>query len=329
MSPGDDVEILRIAGIEVAGPGDLTFVSNRKYVRHIRDTRASAIILGHDMPAAPIPSLRTADPYLAFARALELFFEPVLAPPGIHPTAAVAPDAVVGPGASIGAYAVIGSQCVLGSGVVIYPHAVVYPEARIGDGSVLHAHAVVRERCELGRRVILQNGAIVGSDGFGFAPLEDGSYHKIVQTGRVLVEDDVEIGANTTIDRAAVGDSIIRKGAKLDNLVQIGHGSRVGENSVLAAQVGIAGSTRVGRNVKLGGQVGLAGHMEVGDDAILTAQSGAAHDIPAGAVMSGSPAIDNGAWLRSVAAYGRLPELVKRIRELEKQLKSLTTRDPS
>ncbi len=324
MTAEGDLEILRVAGIEEAGPGDLTFVSNRKYVRHIKDTRASAIILGRDMPPVPIPSLRTANPYLTFARALELFFDPILPDPGIHPTAVVAPDAQVGPGASIGACAVIGSRCVLGAGVVVYPHAVVYPEARIGDGTILHAHSVVRERCELGRRVILQNGAIIGSDGFGFAPMNDGSYYKIVQTGRVLVEDDVEIGANTTIDRAAVGDSIIGKGAKLDNLVQIGHGSRVGENSVLAAQVGIAGSTRVGRNVKLGGQVGLAGHMEVGDDAIVTAQSGAAHDIPAGAVVSGSPVIDNGVWLRAVAAFGRLPELVKRVRELERQLERLT-----
>jgi UDP-3-O-[3-hydroxymyristoyl] glucosamine N-acyltransferase len=323
VSDSGDVDIVRVAGIEQARPGDLTFVSNRKYIRHIKDTRASAVILGRDIPAVPVPSLRTANPYLAFARALELFFEPVRPEPGIHPTAVVAADATIGAGTSIGAYSVIGAGSVVGEDVVVYPHVIVYPEVKIGDGTILHAHSVVRERCELGRRVILQNGAIVGSDGFGFAPMENGSYYKIVQTGRVLVEDDVEIGANTTIDRAAVGDSIIRRGAKLDNLVQIGHGCEVGEDSVLAAQVGIAGSTRVGRNVKLGGQVGLAGHMEVGDDAIVTAQSGASHDIPAGSIMSGSPVIENSVWLRAVAAYGRLPELVKRVRELEKKLDQL------
>lgn len=323
MVASTDVEIQRVAGIEDAGPGDLTFVSNRKYIKHIRNTRASAVILGIDIPAVSIASLRTKNPYLAFARALELFFTPLPPSPGIHPTAVVAPGAAVGANPSIGEYAVVGEGSTIGDNVVLYPHTVLYPGVRIGEGSILHSHSVVREFCELGAHVTLQNGAVVGSDGFGFAPREDGSYVKICQTGRVLVEDDVEIGANTTIDRAAVGDTIIRRGAKLDNLVQIGHAAQVGENSVLAAQVGLAGSTRLGRNVKVGGQVGLAGHLEVGDGAVITAQSGTSHDVAPGAVISGSPAMDNAVWLRATVALARLPDLLRKVRELEKELSSV------
>ncbi len=315
-----DVEIHRVAGIEEAGPGDLTFVSNRKYIRHIRDTRASAIILGLDIPPVEIPSLRTKNPYLAFARALEIFFNPIPPVPGIHPTAVIAPDAVIGKNPSIGEYAVVGKGCILGNDIVLHPHTVIYPRVRIGDGCILHSHSMVREFCELGAHVTLQNGAVIGSDGFGFAPTEDGTYIKICQTGRVLIEDNVEVGANTTIDRAAVGDTIIRRGAKIDNLVQIGHGAQVGENSVLAAQVGLAGSTRLGRDVKLGGQVGLAGHLEVGDGAVLTAQTGMSHDVAPGAIISGYPGMENAVWLRASVALTRLPDALRKVRELEKKL---------
>jgi UDP-3-O-[3-hydroxymyristoyl] glucosamine N-acyltransferase len=190
----------------------------------------------------------------------------------------------------------------------------------VGNNAVLHAHVIVREGCLIGNRVILQNGVVIGSDGFGFAPTKDGSFYKICQTGRVILEDDVEVGANTTIDRAAVGDTIIRHGAKLDNLVQIGHGAQVGEDCVLAAQVGLAGSTRLGRGVWVGGQAGFAGHLEVGDKAIITAQSGTSHDIPPGAVMSGSPAFENAAWLRSTAAFAKLPAMMRKIRDMEKEI---------
>jgi UDP-3-O-[3-hydroxymyristoyl] glucosamine N-acyltransferase len=196
----------------------------------------------------------------------------------------------------------------------------------LGDDCIIHSHAIVREYCRLGARVIIQNGAVVGSDGFGFAPKQDGTYYKICQTGRVLIEDDVEIGANTTVDRAAVGDTIIRRGAKLDNLVQIGHGSQVGEDSVLAAQVGLAGSTRLGKNVRAGGQAGFAGHLEVGDNAVITAQSATSHDVPPGAMISGSPGIDNAIWLRAITAFGKLPSLVQRIRALEKEVAQLKNR---
>jgi UDP-3-O-[3-hydroxymyristoyl] glucosamine N-acyltransferase len=319
----EDVEIFRVAGIDEAGPGEITFVSNRKYISHIKDTRASAIILGEDIPPVSIPSLRTDDPYLAFARTLEIFFVPVLPETGIHPTAAIAKDVKIPEDASIGAYAVIGRGCTIGSGVAIHPHVVLYPDATVGSNSILHSHVIVREGCILGSRVILQNGAVIGSDGFGFAPTKDGGFYKICQTGRVIIEDDVEVGANTTIDRAAVGDTVIRRGAKLDNLVQIGHGAQVGEDSVLAAQVGLAGSTRLGKGVWVGGQVGFAGHLEVGDKAVITAQSGTSHDIPPGSVVSGSPAFENAAWLRSSVAFSKLPQLVRKVRDLEKELLQL------
>lgn len=318
-----DVEIVRVAGINEASSGDLTFVSNTKYISQIKCTRASAIILGNDIPEVPIPSLRTANPYLAFARALELFYQPLRPELEKHTTASIAEDVELGPDASIGAFVVIGRGCKLGARVTLHPHVVLYPGVVLGDDVELHSHVSVRENCRIGSRVIIQNGVVVGSDGFGFALKEDGTYYKICQTGRVVIEDDVEIGANTTIDRAAVGDTVIRRGAKLDNLVQIGHGAEVGEDNVVAAQVGLAGSTRLGRNVKAGGQAGFAGHLEVGDNAVITAQSGTSHDIPAGAVMSGSPAFDNFLWLRSVAAFPKLPNLFRRIRELERQIKQL------
>lgn len=320
---GEDTEIVRVASIEEAGPGDLTFVANRKYTRYISKTRASAIILGEDVPPVSLPSLRTDDPYLAFARALEIFFVPLTLEPGIHPTAVIGEDVCLGNEVTIGAFSVVGKGCKLGNRVIIHPHVVLYPGVQVGDSSELHSFVVVREFCRIGSHVILQNGAVIGSDGFGFAPTKDGEFYKICQTGRVVIEDDVEIGANTTVDRAAVGETIIRRGAKLDNLVQIGHGSQIGEHSVLAAQVGVAGSTRIGKGVWVGGQAGFAGHTEVGDKAIITAQSGTSHDIPSGSMVSGSPAFENALWLRSVAAFPKLPQLMRRLRELEREVQTL------
>lgn len=323
MVSNQDIDIIRVAGIEEARPGDLTFVANRKYIKHIKDTQASAIILGEEMPEVPLPSLRSSNPYLAFAYALELFHQPLVPRKGIHPTAAVAADATMGPDASIGAFAVIGAGCRLGARVVLHPHAVLYPGVVLGDDVVVHSHAVIRESCSLGNRVIIQNGAVVGGDGFGFAPTEDGTYYKIMQAGGVTIEDDVEIGANAAIDRAAVGNTVIGRGSKIDNLVQIGHGSRVGENCVLAAQTGLAGSSRLGRGVRAGGQVGFAGHLEVGDGATFTAQTGVPHDVPAGALMSGYPAVENTTWLRCSAAILKLPDLIRKVRDLEKALADL------
>ena len=317
---GADVEIGGVAGIDDAGPRDLTFVANRKYLPRINTTRAAAIILGSDAPDAPLPTLRCANPYLAFARAIELFYTPPAPEPGVDPRAAVAADAAIGPGARIAPFAVVGRGCVLGRNVVLYPHAVLYPHVTVGDDTVVHAHAIVREHCTLGNRVVVGNGAVVGGDGFGFAPVEDGTYYKIVQSGRVRVEDDVEIGANATVDRAAVGETVLRRGCKIDNLVQIGHGCEVGENTVIAAQAGLAGSTHLGRSVKVGGQAGFAGHLRVGDGAVFYAQSATSHDTEAGAVIGGSPGFDDATWLRAVTAFPKRPEILKRVRDLERQL---------
>jgi UDP-3-O-[3-hydroxymyristoyl] glucosamine N-acyltransferase len=323
LHASEDVEIRGVAGIDEAGAGDLTFVSNRKYISRIKKTCASAIILGQDIPEVSIPSLRTPQPYLAFAKALELFYTPPSPDRGIHPTAVISEDSRLGPDAAIGAYAVISRGVVLGARATIHPHVVIYPGVKIGDDVVIHSGATVREYCEIGNGVTIQNGAIIGSDGFGFAPQEDGTYYTIPQSGTVIIEDDVDIGANTTVDRAAVGITRIRRGAKLDNMVQVGHGAQVGEDNVLAAQVGVAGSTHLGRNVQVGGQVGFAGHTEVGDGAIITAQSGTSHDIEAGKVVSGSPAFDTATWRRAVAAFRKLPELLRQVRRLEKEIAEL------
>ena len=247
-------------------------------------------------------------------RALELFYQPPQYAPGIHPTAAVHPSAKIEAGAHVGPYVVIQENVEIGARAVLLAHVVIYHGVTIGDSFLAHSHAVVREFCRIGNNVILQNGVIVGGDGFGFAKDNAGRWHKIVQSGPTVIEDDVEIQANACVDRASVGETRIARGAKIDNLVQVGHGSKVGEDTLLCAQVGLAGSTDVGNNVILAGHVGVAGHCKIGDGAIATAQSGIPNDVAAGAVVSGYPAIDNKLWLRCVAVFNRLPEIAKLLR---------------
>ena len=304
------VEITGIAGIEHATTGQVTFVSNKKYTSLAHTTQATAILVEPDFPEVAVATLRVADPYLAYARTIELFYRPPTYAPGIHPTAVIAPTAKIGQRAHIGAYVVIGDHVTIGDGAVLHPHVVIYPHVIVGNSFTAHAHAVVREHCRLGSNVVLQNGAVIGADGFGFARTSIGWY-KIVQSGPAVLEDDVEIQANSCIDRASIGETRIRRGAKIDNLVQVGHGSTVGEDTLLCAQVGIAGSTELGRNVILAGQVGVAGHCSLGDGVIMTAQSGVSSDVPAGKTISGSPAIDNRQWLRAVTIFNRLPDLIK------------------
>jgi len=311
---GDDVEITGVAGIEQAGPGQLTFVANPRYAAAAKTTKASALIVAEGFPALTTPTLRSANPYLAFARALGLFYQPPRYGPGIHPTAVIHETARIGPHAHVGAYVVVEEDVEIGEGCVLLPHVVLYRGARIGDNFFAHAHAVVREYCRLGHNVVLQNGVVVGGDGFGFAKDDKGVWHKIVQSGPAVIEDDVEIQANACVDRASVGETRGKRGAKIDNLVPVGHGSTVGENTLLCAQVGLAGSTEVGRNVILAGQVGIAGHCRIGDGAVATAQSGIPNDVEDGKVVSGYPAMDNKQWLRCVAAFQRLPEIAKAVR---------------
>jgi UDP-3-O-[3-hydroxymyristoyl] glucosamine N-acyltransferase len=308
-----DTEISGVSGIEGASAGQVTFVSNPKYAPAAKTTAASAVIVSENFPAITAAMLRCKDPYLAFARAIKLFYQGPRYEPSIHTTAVIAPSAKIGKNAHIGAYVVIGEDVAIGDDAVLLPHVVLYRGVRIGKNFFAHAHAVVREYCTLGDDVILQNGAIVGSDGFGFAR-DNQHWEKITQSGPAVLEDEVEVQANSCIDRASVGETRIKRGAKVDNLVQVGHGSTVGEHTLLCAQVGLAGSTVVGKNVILAGQVGVAGHCNIGDGVIVTAQSGTHGDIPAGAMVSGSPAFDHKQWLRAVGIFSRLPELTKAIR---------------
>ena len=311
-----ELEITGVAGIEGAGPGHITFVSNPKYAAAARTTKASAVIVADDFPALAAATLRTKNPYLVFARAIELFYQAPQYAPGVHPTAVVHSSARIGRNASIGAYVVIAEDVEIGDDCVLLPHVVLYRGARIGRNFFAHAHAVVREHCRLGDNVILQNGAVIGADGFGFAKDDEGRWQKIVQSGPAVLEDDVEVQANACVDRASIGETRVARGAKVDNLVQVGHGSSVGTDTLLCAQVGLAGSTEVGKNVILAGQVGVAGHCRIGDEAVATAQSGIPSDVEDGKTVSGYPAIDNRDWLRSVAVFNKLPELAKTVRTL-------------
>lgn len=310
-----ETEITGLNGIEQAGPGELTFVSNPKYQAAARTTKAAAVIVAEDFPAIATAMLRAKDPYLSFAHALELFHRPLSYAPGVHPTAVVDRSARIGANAHIGPYVVIDADVVIGANAVLLAHVVIYPGARIGDNFFAHAHAVVRENCALGNNVLLQNGVVIGADGFGFAKTREGQWHKIPQPAPVVIEDDVEVQANSCIDRASVGETRIGRGVKIDNLVQVGHGSRVGNDALLCAQVGLAGSTEIGNRVILTGQVGVVGHCKVGDNAIVTPQSGVANDIPAGALVSGAPAVDHKAWLKYSAILPRLPEIARAVRE--------------
>lgn len=315
---GQDLEISAITGIEQAQAGELTFVSNPKYVAAARSTRASAVIVAEDFPPLDRPTLRARNPYLVFARALQLFYQPPKYAPGVHSTAVIHASAKIGKNASIGPYVVIDSDVEIGDDCVLLAHVVIYRGAKISNNFFAHAHAVVREFCRLGDNVILQNGAVVGADGFGFAKDEAGRWQKIVQSGPAVLADDVEVQANACVDRASIGETRVARGSKIDNLVQVGHGSSVGEDTLLCAQVGLAGSTEIGKNVILAGQVGVAGHCHIGDGAIATAQSGIPNDVGAGKVVSGYPAIENKQWLRCVSVYNRLPDLARSIRTVAK-----------
>jgi UDP-3-O-[3-hydroxymyristoyl] glucosamine N-acyltransferase len=326
LSGDGSVDIHRIAGLDDAGPGDLTFLANPKYQSRLRLTRASAVIISADAPLVGISTLRTAEPYLAFARAIDLFYTPPVPSPGIHSTAVVAKNVRLGRNPRIGPFCFVDEGVDIGDNALLHSHVAIYPGVRIGSDFVAHSHVSIREYCEIGSRVCLQNGVVIGADGYGFAKRGDGSYQKITQSGRVILEDDVEVQANTTIDRAAIGETRIQRGAKIDNLVQVGHGSLVGEDSLLCAQVGLAGSTKIGKNVILTGQVGVAGHCSVGDNVVATAQTGIPSDVEAGRVVSGYPAMDNKRWLKCSVLFSKLPEINKSLAKIQQTLDKSTRR---
>ena len=321
-----DVEIQRVTGIEDAGPADLTFFANNKYAAELRATRAGAVILAENAEAAPCAMLRTKHPYLAFAKAVELFAPAWTPVPGVHPLAHVEEGAEIAPGASVAAFVFVGAGAVIGARTILQPHVTIARDARIGDDCLVHARASIRERVVIGHRCVIQDGAVIGSDGYGFARNTDGTHYKIPQVGGVVLEDDVEIGANTTIDRPAVGETRIGRGAKIDNLVQIAHGVSIGAGSLLAAQVGIAGSTTLEESVTLAGQVGVAGHLTIGKGVVATAQTGIPNSVDAGSLVSGYPAIPNRDWLKASAIFRKLPELRKTIADLEARLAALEAR---
>jgi UDP-3-O-[3-hydroxymyristoyl] glucosamine N-acyltransferase len=317
------IEITGVAGMEHAVPGQLTFLANLTYAPKVKHTRASAILVSEPVRDAPIASLVSSNPYLDFARALALFYQPPRPAPGIHPLALIAASACIGDNPSIGPFAVVGERVSIGRNAVLHPHAVIYEGAQIGDDFLAHSHAVVREFCRIGDRVILQNGCVIGGDGFGFAKRADGTHYKIVQSGIAVIEDDVEVQALTGIDRASVGETRVKRGAKIDSLVQVGHASVVGEDNIICAQAGLAGSSILEKNVLLAGQAGVSGHLTIHDNAIVYAQSGIGHDVPAGSRVSGSPAFAANVWLRAITAFPKLPELLKTVRELKKKIEQL------
>lgn len=317
------IEIRGVAGMDSASPTDLTFLSNPKYARKVKHTRAGAVLVLAPIEGLAAAQLISSNPYFDFARALAMFYQPPRPKPGIHPTASIADSARIGEHASIGAFAVVGENVVVGKNAVLHPHVVIYEGTEIGDDFYAHAHAVVREFCRIGHRVTLQNGAIVGGDGFGFAKRADGSHFKFVQSGITVIEDDVEIQTLTSIDRANFGETRVRRGAKIDSLVQVGHACVVGEDNIICAQTGLAGSTVLEKNVLLAGQVGVSGHLTIHDNAVVYAQSGIGGDVESGAVMSGSPAFAARDWLRAITAFPKLPDILKTMRQLESRLADL------
>ena len=322
-----ELEITNVKGIEEAGPTEITFVANPRYGGLARTTKAAAVLVDPEFPEIETATLRIRNPYHAFSQTLALFYQPPTYAPGIHPTAIIDPTAEIGGDAHIGAYVVVGPGVKLGRSATLLPHVVLYPGVKAGSHLFAHAHAVVREGCQLGDHVTLENGAIVGADGFGFSKNDKGEWEKIPQSGPVRLGNRVDIQANACIDRATVGMTEIGDGTKVDNLVQVGHGSRVGKNTMLCAQAGLAGSSNVGNNAILAGQAGVAGHCELGDGVILTAQSGVSHDVPAGKMISGSPAFDKRLWLRAVAVFQKLPELLKRVDRMDKKLAAAESGD--
>ena len=327
-----DAEISGVAGMDHALPGQVTFFANRRYFPLLASTRATAILVEEGIrierqPGLPtLAALRSPNPYLAFARAIELFYQPPVYAPGIHSTAIIAKSAEVGPGAHIGPYCFIDEEVTLGAHAVLHSFVTLYRGAKVGEHFFAHAHAVVREHCRIGDRVILQNGVIIGGDGLGYAKQKDGSWYKMAQSGPAVLEDDVEVQANACVDRATVGETRIGRGAKIDDLVLVGHASEVGANAMLCGQVGLAGSTRIGDGAILAGQVGTAGHLTVGKGAVITAKSGVPNDVPAAALYSGYPAVENRQWLKTQAVLNRLPDLQRKVRELEEQVAILKSR---
>jgi UDP-3-O-[3-hydroxymyristoyl] glucosamine N-acyltransferase len=317
-----EIEISGVASIEEARTGELTFIANPKYLLKLKETNASAIIVSKEVTHADKPLLCVIHPHLAFAKILTLFFEKPYQPKGIDPNTWISPTAKLGKDLTLYPFVYIGDRCSIGDRVTLYPGVYVGEDSAIGEDSILYSNVSVYSGAVVGKRVILHSGVVVGGDGFGY--VKEGKKNvKIPQVGRVEIEDDVEIGANSTIDRAALGKTIIRRGAKIDNLVQVAHNVVIGEDTILCAQVGISGSTKIGNNVTLAGQVGVADHVEIGDNVIVGAQAGVMNDLPANQAYIGTPTYPHREYLRMAAAFPKLPEMRKTLIEIEKRLKKI------
>ena len=315
-----DLDITGLAKIESAQKGELTFLANPKYSKFLDTTYASAVLVSKEQKTISIPYIKVDDPYLAFLEMLK-FFNPPVEPNfnGVHQSAVIAESASIGKNAQIGPFTFIGENVTIGADTIIYPGCVVLDNVKIGENCKIHSNVSIREECSLGNNNIIHSGVVIGSDGFGFAPTGD-TYKKIPQLGKVVIENDVEIGANSTIDRATLGDTIIKDGCKIDNLVQIAHNVVIDENTVIVAQTGISGSTKLGKHVTVAGQVGMVGHIEIGDNAIIAAQSGISKNVPAGEVWFGSPAQPIMKQKKVEASLRHLPELAKKIHQMEKTI---------
>jgi UDP-3-O-[3-hydroxymyristoyl] glucosamine N-acyltransferase len=316
------VLITAVAGIEDAGEGDITFLANPKYRARLEETKASAVIVAPDVDISGVNLLKVSNPYLAFAQVLSKFAQKYHPPQRIHESCWLGDDVTIGEGCALGAHVVIGNHVTIGERTIVYPGVVIGDRVSIGSDCILYSNVSLLQEVRLGSRVIIHSGTTVGSDGFGFAPTDLG-YYKIPQAGTVVIDDDVEIGANVSIDRATLGETHIHKGVKIDNLVQIAHNVVIGEHSVVVSQVGISGSTKIGRQVTLAGQVGLVGHIEIGDKVMIGAKSGVSKSVQEGAMLSGSPAVDHRLWRKSQVSLLKLPEALKTIRSLEKRLQTL------
>jgi UDP-3-O-[3-hydroxymyristoyl] glucosamine N-acyltransferase len=319
------IEIQGLSTLEKAGPGELSFLANLKYAPKVSASKASAIIASEALSQFAGATLISSNPYHDFARALGFFYEAPRPAPGIHPLAYVAPSATLGENPSIGPFAVVGENVTIGSNVVLHSHAVIYEGCSIGDGFTAHSHSAVREFCQIGNRVTLHNGVAIGGDGFGFAKTNDGRQAKIPQSGITVIEDDVEIQTLSSVDRATLGETRVKRGAKIDSLCQIGHACIVGEDNIICGQTGLAGSTVLEENVIMAGQTGSSGHLTIHKNAIVWAQSGVGHDVPEGKIVAGSPAFDHREWLRSSAAIPRLGDMLRTIRSLERRLARIET----
>ena len=312
-----------VASLEEAHAGDLVFLAHRKFRDKLEQTKASAAIIPTDESFDRIPVIRSSNPQFAFIKAVRFFFHPLRPPKGIHSLACISPSARFGKDVSIGAFAYIGDDVEIGNHTVVFPCVAIYPGTKVGHNCIIHSNASIREDSSIGDRVIIHNGVVIGSDGFGYIQDNNQTHIKIPQKGNVILEDDVEIGANTTIDRASLGTTIIRRGTKIDNLVQIAHNVEIGPDTILIAQTGIAGSTKIGKKVIAGGQVGIADHIAIGDNVVIAAKSGVTKNVPAGSMIAGIPHLDILDWRKAWVAIPQLYDHLKEFKKLKKKVENL------